>query len=107
MTTHLTIRALHEEGVPKKTIARRLGIDVRTVRKYIGRFDDGDTTLRRAAVPKKLDPWQELIEGKVTAGLSATQIYQDLCDAEGFDASYPTVQRHVKAGVDPAMQRSA
>lgn len=31
MSTFLSVRALHEARVPKKTIARRLGIDVRTV----------------------------------------------------------------------------
>jgi DNA-binding NarL/FixJ family response regulator len=38
MSTFLSIRALHEEGVPKKAIARRLGIDRRTVREYIRRI---------------------------------------------------------------------
>jgi transposase len=103
MTTHLTIRALRQDGVPKKTIARRLGIDVRTVRKYIRRLDSGDTVLQRAPVPMKLDPWRDLIEGKVEAGLTAVQIHQDLAELPGFDASYPTVQRHVKSlrRVDP------
>ncbi len=32
MASCLTIRVLHEEGVPKKAIVRRLGIDFRTVR---------------------------------------------------------------------------
>jgi hypothetical protein len=31
--TFLSVRVLHEEGMPKKAIACRLGIDVRTVRK--------------------------------------------------------------------------
>ena len=35
VSTFLAVRALHEEGVPKKAIARRLSIDVRTVRKHI------------------------------------------------------------------------
>lgn len=41
MSSFLSVRALHEEGVPKKTIARRLGIDRRTVRKYINRIERG------------------------------------------------------------------
>ena len=44
MSSFLTIRALHEEGTPKKTIARRLGLDVRTVRKYIRRIEAGRCT---------------------------------------------------------------
>ena len=41
MSTFLSVRALLEEGVPKKTIARRLGIDPRTVRRYAGRLAAG------------------------------------------------------------------
>ena len=41
MSTFLSVRALHEERVPKKAIARRLGVDVRTVRKHIRRIVRG------------------------------------------------------------------
>lgn len=96
MGTFLSIRALHEEGMPKKAIARRLGIDVRTVRKHLQRVREGVQEPRRARVPRKLDPFAERIEAKVLQGLTAMQIYQDLHHEEGFDASYPTVQRKVR-----------
>lgn len=95
MTQFLTIRALHEEGVPTKTIARRLGLDPRTVRKHRRRLDDGGTTPQRASVPSKLDRWKQQIETGVEQGLSATQLYQDLCREAGFDASYVIVRRLV------------
>jgi transposase len=82
--------------MPKKAIARRLGIDVRTVRKHLGRIEGGAKEPRRARVPRKLDPFAEVIEAKVLQGLSAMQIYQDLSQVTGFDASYPTVQRRVR-----------
>ncbi len=96
MSTFLSVRALWEEGVPKKEIARRLGIDVRTVRKYVGRVEAGAREPRRSRVPSKLDAFGGVIEGKVGQGLSAVQIYQDLCELEGFDACYHTVQRRVR-----------
>lgn len=96
MSSFLSVRALHEEGVPKKTIARRLGLDRRTVRKYIRAIGRGLCEPRRAMVPRKLDPFVELIECKAAQGLSATQIYQDLCCAPGFDACYETVKRAVR-----------
>ncbi|MHC4164741.1 MAG: IS21 family transposase [Planctomycetota bacterium] len=98
MTTFLTVRALLEEGVPKKTIARRLGIDRRTVRKYARRIAQGAAGPERAAVPHKLDLCRARIEEKTRQGLSAVQIWQDLREeVDGFDASYSTVRRLVQA----------
>ncbi|HTU25054.1 MAG TPA: IS21 family transposase [Pirellulales bacterium] len=48
---------------------------------------------RRAS---RCDPWRELIEAKVAAGLSAQRIYQDLVDEHSFAHSYSTVQRFVR-----------
>jgi transposase len=96
MSMFLSIQALAERGMGKKKIARRLGLDVRTVRKYIRRIGLGDREPRRVPAPSKLDPLQPLVEQKIQEGLSATQIYQDLCLREDFDASYGTVQRLVR-----------
>ena len=41
MGLFLSIRALHEEGHSKKAIARKLDLDVRTVRKYLRRIEAG------------------------------------------------------------------
>ncbi|MCC7012897.1 MAG: IS21 family transposase [Planctomycetes bacterium] len=96
MTMFLSVRALHEERVPKKTIARRLGVDVRTVRAYIRRIAHGASEPRRASVPKKLDRFVDRIEAKVGQGLSAVQIFQDLSEDPLFDACYDTVKRAVR-----------
>jgi transposase len=96
MSTFLSVRALYEEGAPKKAIARRLGVDPRTVRKYIRRIERGEVEPRRARVAGKLDGFREVIEEKVEFGLTAVQIYQDLCDDKKFDASYETVKREVR-----------
>lgn len=91
------MRALYEEGVPKKRIARQLGVDHRTVRKYISRIACGASEPVRSRVASKIDPFRDMIESKVGQGLSATQIYQDLCGTAGFDACYETVKRAVRA----------
>jgi transposase len=96
MSLFLSVRALHEEGVPKKKIARQLGLDRRTVRKYISRIVRGASEPRRTRVASKLDPFLDVIASKVAQGLSAVQIYQDLCGAAGFDACYETVKRAVR-----------
>ncbi len=97
MSMFLSVRALHEERVAKKTIARRLGIDVRTVRAYIRRIARGASEPRRAAVPKKLDGFLDTIEAKVGQGLSAIQIFQDLSADPLFDACYETVKRAARS----------
>ncbi|MHC4917343.1 MAG: IS21 family transposase [Planctomycetota bacterium] len=87
---------MHEEGVANKAIARKLGVDVRTVRKYVRRVGAGAQEPQRAMVASKLDPFHERIAAKVEQGLSAVQIYQDLCGEAGFAASYETVKRRVR-----------
>ncbi len=96
MGAFLTIQALHEEGLGNKTIARRLDIDVRTVRKYVRRIADGQSQPRRRDVGSKLDPFQKQIAAKVEDGRTAVQIYTDLQGTSGFDASYETVKRRVR-----------
>ena len=96
MSQFLALRALLEEAVPKKEIARRLGLDVRTVRNWAKRIQkDGATSLERRPGPSKLDGHRDRIAEKVKQGLSATQIYHDLCAREDFDASYVIVRRLV------------
>jgi len=60
MGTFLSVRALHEEGVPNKEVARRLGIDVRTVRAYLRKIEGGMPEPARAVVPRLLE---RLVEG--------------------------------------------
>ena len=97
MGAFLSVQALHAEGLTKKAIARRLGLDVRTVRKYVRRIEAGAKQPERAAVPSKLDPFGETIEAKVEQGLSAVQIHDDLRrEHPDFDASYESVKLKVR-----------
>jgi hypothetical protein len=96
MSTFLSIQALLEEGVPKRAIARRLGVDVRTVRKHERRIEQGASGPERAAGPAKLDDFRARIEELVRRGMTAVQIYQELVVVAGFDASYATVRRLVR-----------
>ncbi|MFQ5745213.1 MAG: IS21 family transposase [Acidobacteriota bacterium] len=62
MSQWAEIRHMHlVDGIPKKQIARRLELDVKTVRRAIERPEPP----ARAAVPRcwRLDPWREQIEG--------------------------------------------
>lgn len=97
MSQFLAVRALLEKDTPKKEIARRLKIDVRTVRNWAKRIQkDGATSTDRRRGPSKLDLHRDLIAEKVQRGLSATQIHDDLRAVDGFDASYVVVRRLVR-----------
>lgn len=104
MNPFLTIQALNQEGFAIKAIARRLGLDPRTVRKYIRRIEQGAQEPRRAPVPRKLDRFDELIRDKTLQGLSAVQVYQDLCQERDFDASYESVKRWMRPLRPPKIQ---
>ena len=72
MTQWAEVRHLHlVEEVPKKEIARRLKLDVKTVRRAIGRSTPPARVSPRR--PSSLDPWRERItqwlreEPRVTA----------------------------------------
>lgn len=96
MSTFQAIQALAEDGVPKKGIARRLGVDVRTVRKHLARIEEGEREPSRRSVASKLDRFRPMIESRVEQGFSATQIFQELSALADFEASYQTVRRLVR-----------
>jgi transposase len=94
----LAIKALLEQGVPKKEIARRVGVDPRTVRKWARRVAaEGGPQPLRAVVPLALDPFREQIAERVGRGWTAVQIHRELLGRKDFTASYATVRRLAKA----------
>ena len=96
VSTFLSIQALHEEGVPKKGIARRLGVDVRTVRKWIARIERGDGHVQaRQGSPGILAEHLETLKALVKRDCSAVQVHEALLKEDGFEASYATVRRMV------------
>jgi len=55
------VRTLAEQGAPKKAIARQLGLDVKTVRKWMKR---SWTPERRRARGRLLDRWREFLQAR-------------------------------------------
>ena len=84
------------EGVPKKEIARRLQLDVKTVRRAVGR----PTPLSRVSPPRvsSLDPWRDRIERwlREDRKLTAKRIRRLLLPLAGA-VSPRTVRRYVAA----------
>ena len=97
MSQWAEIRHLHlVEGVPKKEIARRLKLDVKTVRRAVGR----PTAPVRVSPPRasSLDPWRDRIEQwlREDRKLTAKRIRRLLLPLAGA-VSPRTVRRYVAA----------
>lgn len=97
MSTFSAVKALLEIQTPKRAIARQLGLNVRTVRKYAKRIDKGETQPIRQKPKTKLQNHADSIKTKVEQGLSAVQIFQDLQNSDpSLEVSYETVKRMVR-----------
>jgi transposase len=109
-----SIRTLHEQGWSKRRIARELGLDRATVRKYLAGVSESPTPQPGSADPcpsksptphtgsgslygpaSLCDPWREQIEQALERGLSIQRIYQDLVTERQFAGSYYAVRRFV------------
>jgi transposase len=120
-----TIRVMHQRGWSKRRIARELGIDRQTVRKYLQELSKsppistpgsepadsksppistpGDLALYspppppgKPGRPSVCQPHAELITQMLHRGLTAQRIYQDLRDQVAFTGSYQAVKRFVR-----------
>jgi transposase len=92
----MDIKALHKQGLTYAEIARMVGRDWRTVRRYLR--EGAQPVYRRKKPPSKLDPFKDVIESwlEKEPRLRATRIHQDLVRDYGFSGNYQTVRRYVE-----------
>jgi transposase len=85
---------MKRQGLSDRAIARRLGIDRRTVKKYIetGEFPSYKAVDRKSG----LEPYYELIKGWLSQeDYQATKLYEKVL-FQGYQGSYTTVKRYVR-----------
>ena len=88
-----TIRALRQQGRSKKGIARELGVDIKTVRKWLKK---PWSPPRRPNRGRKLDEWEEFLRGRAPeVEFNASVLCREL-EGLGYTGSYPTVQRYIR-----------
>jgi len=91
----LEIHALRVQGLSMPVIARRLGVDVKTVRRYL-RADGFEQLVAGGVRASKLDPFKPYLHQRLTAGVrSAAALHAEIVE-QGYTGSYHTVERYLE-----------
>lgn len=113
-----TILTLIQNRISQHEIARKTGVDRKTIRKYQALAPPGESNSPMATgfsgvsaphpspvalkvvIPKHArsacEPYHDWIEGEVGKGRNAMAIYQDLVERYGFTHRYNSVKRYVR-----------
>lgn len=99
----ITIQTLLTSGTSQHEIARRTGVDRKTIRRYaalanspgVATGSDGAESPLHPAAASACEPHRAWIETQVGLGRNAVSIYQDLVDQHGFTHRYNSVKRFV------------
>ncbi len=99
LTRYQQVAALYERGVSKRAIGLQLGLDRKTVRRWVcaGQFPERQVTLRGSAV----DPWLPYLEQRWAEGChNRNQLWREL-RAQGADFAAVTLRQwfRVRLGV--------
>lgn len=88
---------LHRQGLTVSAIARQLGIDRKTVRRYIERGLGPPTYGPRPRRPKRTDPFLPYLRERLAAypGLTAVRLWRELRE-RGYVGGYTAVKRTVR-----------
>ena len=90
----MDIRSLKKQGYSQRLIAGMIGIHRKTVKKYLQ--EESMPVYKRINRQGKLEEFKELINGWLEQrNYQATKIHELLL-IQGFNGSYPTVQRYVQ-----------
>ena len=94
----IMILDLHRQGLKVAVIARQVGIDRKTVRKYIAQGIEVPTYGPRQPRDRLLDPWMDYLRARLEAypGLSARRLLREICE-RGYTGGYSTVRDTVRA----------
>jgi transposase len=88
---------LHRQGLSVSAIARQLGVDRKTVRKYIARGLEPPGYGPRPPRPRRLDAFTPYLRERVTAypGLTAARLWREL-KALGYSGGYTAVTDYLR-----------
>jgi transposase len=97
----MMILELHRQGLKVSAIARQLGVDRKTVRRYIARGLEPPTYGPRPPQQKSTDSFLPYLRERLTAfpGLTAVRLWRELRE-RGYAGGYTAVKRAVR-GIRP------
>jgi transposase len=88
------IRSLRQRGLSKKAIARQLGLDVKTVRRWLKESWRPQRRRRRGQV---LDRWSGFLKGRSPeVGFNGEVLLRELRE-QGYRGSYASVSRYIRS----------
>ena len=101
----LVIHDLKRQGLSISAIARKTGLDRKTVRKYLARGLEAPAYGPRAPRPRLLEPYEDYLRERVTAceGLSGRRLHREI-QALGYGGGYTAVTAFLRE-VRPAPPR--
>ena len=86
------VRALWRKGVAKKAIARQLGLDIKTVRKWVRAAWHEQKRKRRGS---RLDEWRSFLEGRAPeVGWNGSVLMRELGQM-GYGGSYASLRKYI------------
>jgi transposase len=96
---------LHRQGLSVSAIARRCGVDRKTIRKYIDKGLEAPVYSPRTPRKTVIDPFTEYLRERVKAypGLTAQRLFRDL-KAMGYGGGYTSVKVFLR-DVRPATEK--
>jgi len=96
---------MHRQGMKVAAIARQLGIDRKTVRKYIARGLEPPSYGPRLPRPRPIDPHLKYLQARLNAypGLTAQRLHREIGE-RGYAGSYSVVRDTVRS-IRPPSER--
>jgi len=94
----VVILDLHRQGLSVSAIARQIGLDRKTVRRYVEQGLEPPAYQPRAARPKKLSPFQTYLRERVAAypELTASRLHRELGEL-GYGGGYTGVKDFLRS----------
>ncbi len=105
----IDVHALHRQGWTISAIARHLGRDRKTIRAYLAGREAGVRVRSSSQQQDPFEPYAAYVRQRLSDDphLWASALYDELLDL-GYDRSYPTMTRAVRArGLRPACESCA
>ena len=102
---HAAVQALYARGMGLRAIARELGIDRKTVRRFAHATTGDEAVARAISRPTVLDRYQPHLHRRWTEGCRDAAVLHAEITAFGYRGSLRTVYRYLqplRAGTDPA-----